>query len=119
MSHSHRHGPAWARAASLRAFVLLFALAFGATPLARAAGIAITQPANEEAIHSNLGDVLVNVQAPGAAPGSCVRLFADGAEQPRSQFNACLRCAASSAARMSSGPSCWMRMTIWWPLHGP
>jgi hypothetical protein len=85
MSHPHRHGPAWAGAAGRRAFILLFALACGAAPWARAAEIAITQPANEETIHSNLGEVRVNVQAPGAAAGSRVRLFVDGAEQAAGQ----------------------------------
>lgn len=58
------------------------ALALGAAPWARAAGIAITQPANEQTVHSNLGELTVNVRVTDAAPGSRVRLSVDGRAQP-------------------------------------
>ena len=64
---------------------LLAVLALGAAPPAHAAQLAITQPANEETIHSNPGEVLVRVQATGATPGSRVRLFVDGAQQSQDQ----------------------------------
>lgn len=64
---------------------LLAVLALGAAPPVRAAQLAITQPANEETVHNNLGEVLVRVQAAGATPGSRVRLFVDGAQQPQDQ----------------------------------
>lgn len=56
-------------------------LALGAAPWARAAGIAITQPANEQTVHSNLGELTVNVRVTDAAPGSRVRLNVDGRAQ--------------------------------------
>lgn len=58
------------------------ALALGAAPWARAAGIAITQPANEQTVHSNLGELTVNVRVTDPAPGSRVRLSVDGRAQP-------------------------------------
>lgn len=74
-------------ATCLRALIVLAALGLGlgAAPPARAADVAITQPANEQTIHSNPGEVLVRVQATGAAPGSRVRLFVDGAQQSQDQ----------------------------------
>ena len=61
---------------------LLFALVLGAAPLAHAAEIAIVQPASEQTVHSNAGDVQVEVRVSGAAPGSRVRLVVDGAARP-------------------------------------
>lgn len=67
-----------------RAVVLLSMLAFGAIPFANAAHIAIVQPANQETIHSNLGDVTVAVRRSGAPHGSSVRLLVDGKALPES-----------------------------------
>lgn len=78
-SHTQR---GWVGAAALRLLVLLAFLVLGLAPLARAADIAITQPAQEQTIHDNLGNVQVQVQTSGAAPGSQVRLIVDGAVQP-------------------------------------
>lgn len=71
-----------AGAASLGQLVLLILLVAGAVPLARAAEIAIVQPASEQTIHSNAGDVRVAVQVSGAVAGSRVRLIVDGAVVP-------------------------------------
>lgn len=67
---------------SLRALALCLLLALGAAPLAHAAEIAIVQPASEQTVHSNAGDVPVEVRVSGAAPASRVRLIVDGATQP-------------------------------------
>ncbi len=61
---------------------LLSLLALGAAPLARAATVAIVQPAAQETVHNNSGDVLVEVRVTDAAPGSRVRLIVDGAARP-------------------------------------
>ena len=82
MHHQNRHHPGWMSAAGLRALVVLAALTVGAAAPARAAEIAIVQPAHEETIHSNQGEVRVGVQTTGAAPGSSVRLLVDGAALP-------------------------------------
>ena len=74
-----RHGWTGAGSALMRGIVLASLLALGAAPLARAGEIAITQPAPEETIHSNRGEVLVNVQTLSATPGTHVRLRVDGA----------------------------------------
>ncbi|MDA8108508.1 MAG: hypothetical protein M0015_07755 [Betaproteobacteria bacterium] len=67
----------------IRAFVLLSFLALAAAPLARAAEISIVQPADQETIHSNLGDVTVKVQSSGGDPGGSVRLLVDGTALPK------------------------------------
>lgn len=82
MRSRNLHDVARASAARLCALVLLALLAVGAAPLARAAEIAIVQPASEQTIHSNAGDVQVHIRASGAAPGSRVRLIVDGVAQP-------------------------------------
>ena len=66
----------------LRRLALVSALALGAASWAQAAEIAITQPTNEQTIHSNLGEVMVSVQVSDAAPGSRVRLSVDGRALP-------------------------------------
>ncbi|MEZ5606039.1 MAG: hypothetical protein R3E52_02635 [Burkholderiaceae bacterium] len=64
------------------AWVLACLLALGAAPWAHAAGIVITQPTNEQTIHSNLGEAMVSVQVTDVAPDSRVRLSVDGRAQP-------------------------------------
>lgn len=49
---------------------------------AQAAEIAILQPAQEETIHDNVGDVSVQVQTSGGVPGGSVRLVLDGTALP-------------------------------------
>ncbi|MGE5129552.1 MAG: hypothetical protein ACM3IK_07970 [Sphingomonadaceae bacterium] len=51
---------------------------------AQAAEIAIVQPANEETIHSNQGDLTVQVAVSGGAPDGSVQLVLDGAVLPHS-----------------------------------
>jgi len=46
---------------------------------AQAAEIAIVQPAHEETIHNNEGDLTVRVQVSGGAPDGGVQLVLDGA----------------------------------------
>ena len=78
----------WGRAgrfARLRGFALALLMALGAAPWARAAEIAIAQPANEQTVHSNLGELTVSVRVTGAAPGSRVRLSVDGRAQPTTE----------------------------------
>lgn len=65
-------------AARLCSLVLLAGVLAGAAQWARAAEIAIVQPAAEQTVHSNAGDVRVVTRASGAAPGSRVRLVVDG-----------------------------------------
>lgn len=61
---------------------LAFAMILVAAPWAQAAEIAITQPTDEQTIHSNLGEVMVSVRMTDAAPDSWVRLSVDGRTQP-------------------------------------
>ncbi|CAM5790980.1 hypothetical protein ACFOHU_01575 [Ottowia pentelensis] len=70
------------RSARVCALALATALALGAGAWAQAAEIAITQPTNEQTIHSNLGEVMVSVQVSDATPDSRVRLSVDGHAQP-------------------------------------
>ena len=42
------------------------------------------QPAHEETIHSNQGELTVRVRQTGAAPGARVQLLLDGSALPRS-----------------------------------
>jgi hypothetical protein len=65
----------------LLSFLALAAIPLAAVPQARAAEIAIVQPADQETIHSNLGDVTVKVHSSGAVPGGRVRLIVDGADR--------------------------------------
>jgi len=51
---------------------------------ARAAEIAIVQPAHEETIHSNQGDLTVQVSYSGGEPDGSVRLVLDGTALPHS-----------------------------------
>jgi hypothetical protein len=51
---------------------------------AQAAEIAIVQPAYEETIHSNQGDLTVQVRHSGGAPDGSVRLVLDGTALPHS-----------------------------------
>lgn len=85
MSMPSGHGDRAGRFARLCGLAL--ALALGGAPWARAAGIAITQPANEQTIHSNLGELTVSVRVTDAAPGSRVRLSVDGRAQPTTAGN--------------------------------
>ncbi|MBN9404026.1 MAG: hypothetical protein J0I00_01250 [Burkholderiales bacterium] len=78
---NHRDGSAGSSTRLCR-LALASALALGAVPWAQAAEVAITQPTNEQTIHSNLGEVMVSVQVSDAAPGSRVRLSVDGRALP-------------------------------------
>lgn len=49
----------------------------------RAAELAIVQPANEETIHNNRGELTVRLQGTGGEPGGSVRLVLDGSELPQ------------------------------------
>jgi hypothetical protein len=69
-------------AVRLGSLAVLAALLVGVAPLARAAEIAIVQPAAEQTIHSNAGDVSVVIRASGAAPDSRVRFIVDGSAWP-------------------------------------
>ena len=51
---------------------------------AHAAEIAIVQPAHEETIHSNQGDLTVQVRQSGGEPDGSVRLVLDGTALPHS-----------------------------------
>ena len=51
---------------------------------AQAAEIAIVQPAHEETIHDNQGDLTVQVRHSGGAPDGSVRLVLDGTALPHS-----------------------------------
>jgi len=64
-------------------FVVPLALLFlAAAPAVRAAEISVVSPTNEETIHSNQGDLTVQVAHAGGTPESGVRLVLDGTPLP-------------------------------------
>lgn len=51
---------------------------------ARAAEVAIVRPAQEQTIHSNQGELTVQVRHAGGVPGARIQLLLDGSALPRS-----------------------------------
>lgn len=72
----------WARVTRQGILVVASMLAVGTGLQARAAEVSIVQPAAEATVHSNRGDVQVEVRIANAGAGSRVRLRVDGAVQP-------------------------------------
>jgi hypothetical protein len=67
-----------------RTFAWLIPLSMLLMGTAQAAEIAIVQPAHEETIHNNQGDLTVQVKYSGGEPGGSVRLVLDGTALPHS-----------------------------------